>query len=313
MRAFATVHRHVSNLAVRIIRPLQGEIMTYTTVPRLEAFVKSALLARILGAIVGVSSLCWFSAAHAGVIYATGFEAPPFTSGQPIEGQDGWASRFGQPIGTIESDFPKSGQQYLRAVFADFPSSPDFIVDEAFRPILNYDAIANGTPLLELSVDARLDGPLVMDDVVNAVFEAIPSDIDSHGHPFGQFSISADGNLYVYGSKFDDFLVMSGIELGRYYRLGLNLDFAGRQTTFLLDGSVLATFPFADEIQSTILANAELDALALNDPTLFGDYTARFDNYSIVAVPEPPAWSILVFGLGLLALQLRHRPGGYPG
>jgi hypothetical protein len=271
---------------------------------RIATTVPAAL---IRCAIAGVMSLFWLCAADAGVIYSTGFEAPTFTVGGLVAGQDGWTSRFGKPIGTIETDAPSSGQQHLRAAFSDFPQSASAVVDEAFRPILDYDAIANGTPLLRLSVDARLDGPLLTDDVVNAVFEAIPSDIASHGLPFGQLSISANGNLYIYGSRFDDFLVVKGIELGHYYRLGLDLDFAARQTTFLLNDIALATFPFADEIQSTILANAELDALAVNDPTLLSSYTARFDNYSVATVAAPATWSLAVFGLALVAVRLRLR------
>ena len=240
------------------------------------------------------------------LIYSTSFEAPNFTAGQSVVGQDGWSARFGTAAGTIETDIPRSGQQYLRSAFSDLspaPGNPGVLVEE-FRRVLDYDAVANGRFLLSLSVDARLDGPLIGDDVVNAVFEAIPSDISSHGNPFGQFSISADGNLYVYGSRFEDFLV-TGIELGRYYRLGFDLDFAARMTVFFLDGSAIASFPFADEIQSTILASANLGAVAVNDPALIASYTARFDDFSIAAIPEPVSWSILALGLPLLARRPR--------
>lgn len=278
--------------------------MTNATLKKRKALGTSAILASIL---VGVNALFWHSAVHAGSIYSTGFEAPAFTAGELVAGQDGWTSRFGKPIGTIETDVPRSGSQYLRAVFSDFPSSPAPIADEAFRPIVNYDAIANGTPLLNLSVDARLDGPVISDDVINAVFEAIPADIDAHGFPFGQFSISADGNLYVYGSQFDDFLIVSGIQLGRYYHLEMILDFPGRQTIFLLDGIALATFAFSNEIQSTILDSAAVDALAINDAALLSGYTARFDNYSISAVPEPTTSSFLALGLAFFYGRVRHH------
>ena len=252
------------------------------------------------------------SAAFAEIIYATSFEAPTFTAGALIDGQDVWTSRFGQPIGTVETDAPNRGKQYLRAALSGFPPSPEFVVDEAFQAILNYDAIANHTPRLHLSIAARLDGPVVADDVVNAVFEALPGDISSEGHPFGQFSISADGNLYVYGSRFEDLLVVGGIELGRYYELGLNLDFIKRKTTFLLDGTELARFPFADEIQSTVLAFAEVDALAINDPTLFADYTARFDDYSVSTIGEPASGTLIVVGLLFLStVACRKRTASY--
>src|SRR5438093_661717 len=55
------------------------------------------------------------------VIYATGFENPPFTAGLPLVGQDGWVGvpRLSPNAAVISTDLPFTGSQSVRVAGAD--------------------------------------------------------------------------------------------------------------------------------------------------------------------------------------------------
>ena len=156
------------------------------------------------GFAIGLLTLLTAPQAAAVPLYQTGFESPPFVNGQLIDGQDGWSSRFSSPTGFIGNTAPKSGLQNLDMRFDQLSDRGGGLFDESSRRIFDYDAIANGTPILRMSVDALLSGPKTQQDVLNAAFEVLTSEADV----LGQFSISADGNLYAYGSRFEDYLVV---------------------------------------------------------------------------------------------------------
>ena len=256
------------------------------------------------GTVIGSGALFCAPTTHATTIYATGFEAPVFTAGQLIAGQDGWTSRFGSPTGTVSTNNPHSGLQDLELRFDQLPIFGFGFNLDTVRPLLAYDVVGNGTPVVNLSVQARLDGPLLGLDVVEAIFSAIDSDFNS----FGEMQISADGHLYVYGSRFVDALV-ADVTLGVYHTLAMSIDFVNRATSFSIDGTSLVTFAFDDALQSTIFQAGSLHAAAPTDPALAdaAQYTAYFDNYSITAVPEPGMWSSLLLGIALIASRAHRR------
>jgi hypothetical protein len=258
------------------------------------------------GFAIGLLALLSAPQAAAVLLYQTGFESPTFVTGQLVAGQDGWSSRFNSPTGFIGNTAPKSGSQNLDMRFDRLSDRGGGLFDDASRRIFDYDAIANGTPIVRLSVDALLSGPKTQQDVLNAAFEVLTTGVDV----LGQFSISADGNLYAYGSRFEDYLLVP-IELGRYYNLGMEVNFLERTTIFSIDGTFLASFMFADEVQSTVLWQAPLEAFVFTgDEDLdLGAYIARYDNYSVVALPEPTSAMLFVLGLGVLLCLRRQRTG----
>src|SRR5689334_24892731 len=82
--------------------------------------------------------------AHADVVlYSTGFENPPFTTG-PIAGQDGW-NVFGPGISTVENTFVKTGSQ---AVFIDGSTASQS------GPF--HSDFSTGTPFVDLSADIAI-------------------------------------------------------------------------------------------------------------------------------------------------------------
>lgn len=258
----------------------------------------------MLGSIAGLTALWGAFSAHAAVIYETGFEAPVFTADQLIAGQDGWTSRFGSPTGTISTSNPRTGLQDLNMRFDQLPEFGFGFNLDTVRPFLDYDTVANGTPVIRIAVDVRLDGPLLGIDTVEAIVSAIDSDFNS----FGEMQISADGHLYVYGSRINDALV-TDVTLGEYHHLAMAVDFVNRATSFSIDGATLAVFPFDDALQSGIFRSVSLHAAAPTDPALAtaSQYSAYFDNYSVTAVPAPGALSLLPLGIIMIAVQLHRR------
>lgn len=257
--------------------------------------------------IPGSSALALFAAAvvmllsgavRAEIVYATGFESPAFTAGQPVAGQDGWTSRFGSSAGDVSTNFPASGQQSLQFLATQLPVFGFGFNLETVRRFVDFDTAAAGTPGVTVSVDVRLNGPRLQDDLVEAIFSAINPNFQD----YGQMQISADGNLYIYGSQFADSFV-GAVTLDAYHRLAMRIDFSARETTFSVDGSELVTFAFDPSLQSTIFRAGSLHMAAptdatLADPTL---YAAYFDNLEIAAIPEPGSFVLLA---GMLAAML---------
>lgn len=266
--------------------------------------------------------------ARAGVIvYATGFEPPVYSPG-PLVGQDGWvlSPNAGTLSGPAAEVVPAGGgltSAALRVAGAqlqpDFPVDPYYYLGLYRRPV-GYDAAANGTPLVSIRVDARLDGPLSPQtgvpgdyedgDVYSANLAAVAGD----GGALGEISLSADGHVYGYGYA-GSYLFAAPVTLGEFHQLGLDIDFANGTTTYLLDGAVLGVDSFAGEVSSTVLNRVALlnyGNLAVPVPDGFerDQYTGYFDDLSITAsaVPEPASVALLGLGAaGLAGRRLRRR------
>ena len=248
-------------------------------------------------------------ASRAEIVYATGFETPTFTANQPVAGQDGWTSRLGSSAGTISTNTPASGQQALEFQASQLPLFGFGFNLETVRNILDFDVVAAGARGVNVAADVRLNGPGLQDDLVEAIFSATdPNFLD-----YGQMQISADGHVYVYGSKFDDSFVGS-ITRNTYHHLAMAIDFYDRETTFSVDGADIATFGFDPALQTTIFRAGSLHMAAPTDPSLADPalYSANFDNFRVDSIPEPPALALLAIGLLALPWLLRFAKAAAP-
>lgn len=258
-----------------------------------------------------VFTICLFALAtlvaspsRAAIVYSTGFEAPTFTGGQPINGQDGWTSRFGSLAGTVSTNTPFNGLQALEFQAVELPLFGFGFNLETVRRFLDFDTAAAGVRGVTVAIDVRLNGPSLQDDLVEAIFSAI----DPSFQDYGQMQISADGHLYIYGSQFADTFV-GNISLNTYHRLAMSIDFFNRETTFTADDSDLVTFAFDSSLQSTIFRAASLHMAAPTDPGLADPtlYAAYFDDLQVATIPEPGTL-LLLLGAALALAGGRTSP-----
>jgi hypothetical protein len=258
--------------------------------------------------VAAMSLLAVTGPARAGVIYATGFEAPTFTLG-PVNGQNGWFSFAANP--TVSTLSPSSGTQALRIEGANLQSFGFGLLEGGSRPIVNYNT-ATGLPVISVRADVRLDGPQTSGDYVSANLTLFTT--DAGNNYLGDLIVSSDGNIYtfIYDEINDtyDYGLQTPAGLGQYFRLGIDADFGNRQLIYSVNESVIGIVPFPSYIQSPVLRSAVLYLLALEDPTLDfnpADYSATFDNYSLVATVPEPATLIVFGGIIVLGVGLRRQ------
>jgi hypothetical protein len=212
------------------------------------------------------------------ILYQTGFEAPNFTPGN-LNGQSKWVQRVGKVGGaSIADGSPATGEQALHndgSLMAPVPSVPWSGVLTLYN--LGYDVIKQGTPVLLIEADVRLDGPDTVADEVSANLVAMGVDADGPaGLAFNQLSSSGKVLTVANGS--------APVTLGEYHRLGLRLDFTQQTAEYFLDGVSFGVEPFRDTQSAKGLMGVRLDLVG--EPEVGAQYTASYDNL-VVRVVAP--------------------------
>lgn len=244
-------------------------------------------------------------------VYSTGFENPLFTTGSQLQGQDGWSS--GNPpflnpsAATITGSAASSGLQSLQipgTALQAFPeTAPYASVSPNARPV-NFDATAAGLPIVKVRADVRIDGPAGLTSGTN--FAASIAAVPSEGR-YSELVLSSDGVLYALSSFGPEVVVEPiGDPLNAWHQLEITIDFTQNAYTFRYDAQTFGPFGFTASAGADELLRGSIVTYALPDEPGFAraDYTARFDNFSIIAVPEPASWvlgsliacSAVVFG-----------------
>ena len=235
---------------------------------------KSAIIA-----LLGLSLAAASPAFAQSILYQTGFEAPTFTAGLPLVGQDSWASI---PITSpnaaiITTDQPFAGKQAVRVRGADLVPDPNvtsmssgyYSAIGSYRrraiavpPNTDFDVAGAGFPVVRVQAAVRVDGPQSPQGKnffsASVAARAVSSDqvcLVTDG--IGELAISSDGKVYGYsGDDFvpgcpsacnvppapscvASFLVTAPITLGAYHTLAVNADFVKRKFSFCLDGQLL--------------------------------------------------------------------------
>ena len=248
-----------------------------------------------LASIVALAALALppIGTAASTVLYSTSFE-PPVCARGLLTGQDGWATGLGIDAVLVGTTQPNSGAQSV-----EFDGSLLGVGGNALtRRLFDYDAVANGTPVVRAEVAARLDGPGTdtdngpADDLISLNLEGIgPS-----GAYFGALALSSSGEVWVFGSRpADAYATAAPAQVGRYYTLALEIDFAARATSFFLDGAFLTSLPFDASVTTNVVRTARLTTFpaASFDPAPYRGY---FDDFAVSA-------------FGSVAGTICHKPG----
>jgi hypothetical protein len=233
-------------------------------------------------------------AARAGpiVLYETGFEASEgFVAGQALVGQGGFVARLGlnPDAATVTTGNPATGNQAVRidgALLTD--PNPVGVFAGGYYPLLNYDTVANGTPIIEVSVDLLL---VVLNDVEPAIGAGV-SAYDDQGNSYNAgFLGGPDAPAGEYG----------------YFNVRVVYDFVSRTSSIFIDGvpGETASIPTDGNI-----INPAIFAFGEEAPP--SDFVAYFDNFRVTAVPEPSSVVLMSSGgvllVGMAMRYHRRRP-----
>ena len=255
---------------------------------------------RIALAALAALALCASRSATAGdpIIYATGFENPPFVAGLPLVGQDGWT---GVPIlspnaAIISTEKPRQGKQSVRVWGGDLEHQ-DFINEAtggyydaigSYRHTVNYDT--GGTQVVRVSAHLRVDGPATAGDFFSAALAAVGVDAgDGSSDELGELKMSSDGRVHCYDGNplVPTFLASAPVTLGEWHDVAIVDDFAAQTYSFDVDGQSLGPFPFLASVTNTFRRGSLLAYTAPDTGSLSkADYTAHYDHFTIQVIGQ---------------------------
>lgn len=224
-----------------------------------------------------------------GLPYETGFE-PPTYSLDELDGQDGWTTFTSLEASVISSKKPKSGLQSIEILGELLGGSGGF-VGSTNRRRFEYDGYELGTPVVEIVVDAQLEGEDIGEDLVSTnLVPFVP------GWYLGSsMLLSSSGDVWVCAHDPEDEVYSCNptvsVDLGVYHRLGIRTDFETRMSQFFVNGDLVAKFPIGPWVPSDLFFRGLfLELLAVNDPDLIDPsaYTAYHDNLSVRAYMPVP-------------------------
>jgi hypothetical protein len=227
------------------------------------------------------------ASAHAGVIYATGFESPTFSLGQ-VNGQDGWAA-FGSPgAGTVQNTVAASGTQALRV---------DGSVGSQSGPY--YTTTTAATSLL-VSADLLISSASTQSSWQFA--------------GLGAGLIGFAGGIDISGTSIQSitagYPVIGTLQRDVWNHIDLYFDFDLQQTTIVLNGSTLAAgVAFCGDNGPCTGAPVTSLRTVIFDSFGGGQDAGYLDNFSISTVPEPGTLALVCAALMVATHARRGRAG----
>jgi len=255
------------------------------------------------------------SSASAVVVYDSGgFEAPRFTTGLTLQGQDiapngPWLKDPGTSSGVVSTTNPQSGSQAvtitrLAQSGADarwavnkplIPSSPFLNVVETDVDMRVQQATYSGTPPTNTDF-----GPAFGLEAYDATVPATPKLI-------GSLTVDATTGDVLYQQAGTGVLVETGttVSLGAYHHFKLSVDFGTGKYLSYVDNVLVHTESFVDA-SAVAFTDASIGTFAASaSSNLTATGTSYFDNFTINQIPEPS--TVGVVGMGLAGLLGRRR------
>ena len=254
-------------------------------------------IARLLVLILALTAGSTFAANQ--TLYQTSFEPPAFTPGLPIRGQDNWEMYSEGEAISVSTNNARTGTQCLRfegALLEQF--GPNAATALCYSRAL--EALSNNPPaIVEITASVRLDGPQTgtngtpEQDLLSANLLAVVPQGNGAGELLGGFFVSSSGKIWSYSRvPEDNYKYSVPYTFGTYCTLTLRVDFIARRMTWIVDGvtlgsgSFLATMPAERLVSGNLYLSGPLEPI--NTPELTYDmtnYTAYFDDYSLVSLP----------------------------
>ncbi len=260
----------------------------------------------LLGLIALVSSA---TAAPNTTLYETSFEPPAFTPGIPLRGQDNWEMYHDGEALSVATNNARTGTHCLRFDGALLEQNgPNSATAYCFSRAM--EAYSNNPPaIVELTASVRLDGPRTgtngtpAEDVLSANLMAVVPRSDGQGQSLGGFFVSSAGKIWSYSpTPADAYKYSVPYTFGTYRTLRLRIDFVARTLRYFVDGTYLGLVNFPSSITTDRLYGAYLFLNGALDPIdtpqltyRMENYTAYFDDYSIVSVPLSPVNAVIEF------------------
>ena len=249
------------------------------------------------------------TAASNTTLYQTSFEAPAFTPGSPLRGQDNWEMYHDGEAISVVTNNARTGAQCLRMEGALLEQvGPNFATAYGFSRAL--DAFSNNPPaIVEITASVRLDGPQTGTngtpdlDILSANLMAVVPRADGQGQSLGGFYVSSAGKIYTYSPEpADNYKFSVPYVFGTYRTLRLRVDFVARSLGYFIDDVALGTVTFPSSITADrlisgyISLNGPLEPIDTPELTYhLEDYTAYFDDYSLVSIPLSPVNAVIEF------------------
>lgn len=215
-------------------------------------------------------------AAHAQILYQTGFENPPFLDAH-LAGQDAWISTAPSPItdyGVIQNGFSLSGLRSLKFDAVNALSSCWH-----YRT-LNHSPNPASTPILQIKWSVFVNAASAPPSVLWGI------DIYDSSQPFNTrisaAGVNAQGNVLGWNSTQ---LITTGMNLApnewHNFRLDMNWRSGLNSARLIVDNQVAATdLQFSSPI---VLPVADVDILHIDGG---GEDAAYFDDFSIAAYAD---------------------------
>jgi hypothetical protein len=206
-------------------------------------------------------------------LYQTSFEAPAFTPGLPIRGQDNWEMFHDGEAISVSTNNPRTGAQCLRFDGALLEQAgPNFVTAYCFSRAL--EAYSNNPPaIVEIFASVRLDGPRTGtngtpdQDILSANLMAVTPRPDGRGDLLGGFFVSSAGRIWSYSANpADSYKFSVPYTFGTYRTLRLRVDFIARTLRYFVDGTYLGMVNFPPAITADRLASGYLSLSGALDP-----------------------------------------------
>jgi len=259
-------------------------------------------------------------ATSAAVIYDSGgFEAPKFTAGAPLAGQDvisgPWLKDPGTSTAVVTTTNAFTGTQDVQVTRVPGPTG------DTRWSVTKPQAPATGFNVFDIDTDVRVE---------QSTFSGTPPTNTDFGPAFGleaydasttplapkligSVTIDATTGDVLYQAAGTGVLTETGtvVSRGAYHHLKLEVNFGTGKYSAYVDNALLHTESFVD---SGILAftDAPIVTFAASATSInTGAGTAYFDNYSINVIPEPTGAALIGLALtGLVGRRRRSLPVG---